>query len=173
MPTLRQLFKNPRKKVFRKSRTSSLRNCPQKRGIILRLYRVKPKKPNSAQRKVAKIRLCTNKTILVYLPGMSYGLYPQVYANVLIRGGRVRDLPGIRYKIIRGKYDSAAVLFRKQGRSKYGVSNLNKVPVKKYSDDVVSEKITIDIYKFYHEKFKLVEDDPQFNSKEFQFESYV
>ena len=172
MPTLRQLFKNPRKKIFRKSRTSSLKNCPQKRGIILRLYRVKPKKPNSAQRKVAKIRLCTNKTILVYLPGMSYGLYPQVYANVLIRGGRVRDLPGIRYKIIRGKYDSASVLFRKQGRSKYGVANLNKIPVKKHSDEVIPE-IKIDIYKFYHEKFKLFENDPHYSSKEFQFESYV
>lgn len=123
MSTLRQLHKNPRKRIKRRSRTLSLKNCPQKRGIVSRLYRVKPKKPNSAQRKVAKIKLCTNKTLLVYLPGMNFGLFPQIFANALIRGGRVRDLPGIRYKLIRGKYDISSILHRRQARSKYGVRN--------------------------------------------------
>ena len=131
MSTLRQLYKNPRKRIRRRSRTLSLKNCPQKRGIVSRLYRVKPKKPNSAQRKVAKIKLCTNKTLLVYLPGMNFGLFPQIFANALIRGGRVRDLPGIRYKLIRGKYDITSILHRRQARSKYGVRNQDKYTKKK------------------------------------------
>ena len=131
MPSLYQLYKNPRKRINRRSRTLSLQGCPQKKGILVRLYRVKPKKPNSAQRKVAKIRLCTSKILLVYLPGICLGLYPQMFANALIRGGRVRDLPGIRYKLIRGKYDVYSPLHRRRARSKYGVKNQDNYSRKK------------------------------------------
>ena len=120
MPTIQQLRKNPRKRIKFRTRTLHLKKCPQKRGIILKMYRVSPKKPNSAQRKVVKVRLSTGKILFVYLPGVNYNVYPQMYANTLVRGGRVRDLPGIRLKAIRGTYDLSPVIGCLRSRSKYG-----------------------------------------------------
>ena len=104
---------------YSKSRVKELGGCPQKKGTCIRLFTLSPKKPNSAVRKVAKIFLTTKKLVLAYIPGEGHTL--QRFNNVLIRGGRVKDLPGIRYKIIRGKLDCTSVNLRRQGRSKYGV----------------------------------------------------
>nr|WQF69698.1 ribosomal protein S12 [Ceramothamnion sp.] len=119
MPTLTQLLKFPR---IRKNRCkkSSLNACPQKKGICLKVYSIKPKKPNSAIRKVAKIKLSSSKIIIGYIPGEKHTL--QEHSVVLIRGGRVKDLPGVHYHLIRGVYDLSPVFKRKKARSKYGVS---------------------------------------------------
>lgn len=118
MPTIAQLIKNGRKKVERKTKSPALRNCPQKRGVCVRVYTTTPKKPNSALRKVARVRLTNGMEVTAYIPGVGHNL--QEHSIVLIRGGRVKDLPGVRYHILRGALDCAGVANRRQGRSKYG-----------------------------------------------------
>lgn len=118
MPTIAQLVKNGRKKVERKTKSPALKNCPQKRGVCVRVYTTTPKKPNSALRKVARVRLTNAMEVTAYIPGVGHNL--QEHSIVLIRGGRVKDLPGVRYHILRGTLDCAGVSDRKQGRSKYG-----------------------------------------------------
>lgn len=118
MPTIAQLVKQGRKKVERKTKSPALRSCPQKRGVCVRVYTTTPKKPNSALRKVARIRLTNAMEVTAYIPGVGHNL--QEHSIVLIRGGRVKDLPGVRYHILRGALDCAGVANRRQGRSKYG-----------------------------------------------------
>jgi small subunit ribosomal protein S12 len=118
MPTIQQLVRNGRTKIKNKSKSPALDSCPQKRGVCTRVYTTTPKKPNSAMRKVARVRLTNSKEVNVYIPGEGHNL--QEHSIVLIRGGRVKDLPGVRYHIIRGALDTAGVEKRKQGRSKYG-----------------------------------------------------
>ncbi|MDH5202308.1 MAG: 30S ribosomal protein S12 [Nitrospirota bacterium] len=118
MPTVAQLIKNGREKVKRKTKSPALRNCPQKRGVCVRVYTTTPKKPNSALRKVARVRLMNAMEVTAYIPGVGHNL--QEHSIVMIRGGRVKDLPGVRYHIIRGTLDSMGVADRRQGRSKYG-----------------------------------------------------
>ncbi len=118
MPTLSQLVRFSRKKKKAKSDSPALSRCPQRRGVCVRVATVTPKKPNSALRKVARVRLTNNQEVTCYIPGIGHNL--QEHSIVLIRGGRVKDLPGIRYHIVRGVYDALGVQDRKQGRSKYG-----------------------------------------------------
>jgi small subunit ribosomal protein S12 len=118
MPTVQQLVREDRKKLPKRTKTPALQACPQRRGICTRLYVTTPKKPNSALRKVARIKVTTGFEITASIPGEGHSL--QEHSIVLIRGGRVKDLPGVRYKIIRGALDSTGVKNRKQGRSKYG-----------------------------------------------------
>ncbi|MEE8547461.1 MAG: 30S ribosomal protein S12 [bacterium] len=118
MPTLNQLVKKSRRKVIKKSKTPAMQGCPQKRGVCVRVYTTTPKKPNSALRKVARVRLTNGIEVSSYIPGVGHNL--QEHSVVLIRGGRVKDLPGVRYKIVRGTLDTAGVSDRRQGRSKYG-----------------------------------------------------
>jgi len=118
MPTINQLVKQGREKVIKKKGTPALGSCPQKRGVCVRVYTTTPKKPNSALRKVARVRLTNSKEVTTYIPGIGHNL--QEHSIVLIRGGRVKDLPGVRYHIIRGHLDTAGVQNRKQSRSKYG-----------------------------------------------------
>ena len=118
MPTINQLCTQGRKQVKKKTKTPALRECPQKRGVCTRVYTTTPKKPNSALRKVARVRLTNGIEVTAYIPGVGHNL--QEHSVVLVRGGRVKDLPGVRYHIIRGTLDSAGVENRKQGRSKYG-----------------------------------------------------
>ncbi len=118
MPTIAQLVKNGRKKVKSKTKSPALKNCPQKRGVCVRVYTTTPKKPNSALRKVARVRLTNGMEVTAYIPGVGHNL--QEHSIVLIRGGRVKDLPGVRYHILRGTLDCAGVANRRQGRSKYG-----------------------------------------------------
>jgi len=118
MVTINQLVRKGRKFKKKKSRSPALEGCPQKRGVCIRVYTTTPKKPNSALRKVAKVRLSNGKEIIAYIPGEGHNL--QEHSVVLVRGGRVKDLPGVKYHIIRGKYDCAGVEGRKQSRSKYG-----------------------------------------------------
>ena len=118
MPTINQLIRKPRKKQPSKSKTPLLEACPQKRGVCLQVKTVTPKKPNSALRKVARVRLSNGKEVTAYIPGEGHNL--QEHSIVLVRGGRVRDLPGVRYKIIRGVLDTLGVSDRKQARSRYG-----------------------------------------------------
>ncbi len=118
MPTLNQLVRKGRKKVKKKTKSRALKNCPQKRGVCTRVYTTTPKKPNSALRKVARVRLTNGFEVTAYIPGEGHNL--QEHSIVLIRGGRVKDLPGVRYHIVRGTYDTSGVDDRKQGRSKYG-----------------------------------------------------
>jgi len=118
MPTIQQLVRNPRKKAVTTSKTPALRGAPQKRGVCTRVYTTTPKKPNSALRKVARVRLTNAMEVTAYIPGISHNL--QEHSVVLIRGGRVKDLPGVRYKVIRAALDASGVQGRKQGRSKYG-----------------------------------------------------
>ena len=118
MPTINQLIKKGRHKVQKKIKTPALRGCPQKRGVCIRVYTSTPKKPNSALRKVARVRLTNGIEVTSYIPGIGHNL--QEHSVVLIRGGRVKDLPGIRYHIIRGTLDSSGVEDRRRGRSKYG-----------------------------------------------------
>ena len=118
MPTINQLIKQGRKSAARKSRTPILSECPQKRGVCLSVTTTTPKKPNSALRKIARVKLSNGQEGTCYIPGIGHNL--QEHSVVLIRGGRVKDLPGIRYHIIRGTMDTAGVADRKQGRSKYG-----------------------------------------------------
>jgi len=118
MPTIQQLVRNNRVKNRKKAKTPALTNCPQKKGIVTRVYVTAPKKPNSALRKVVRIRLTNRFEVTASIPGESHNL--QQHSMVLIRGGRVKDLPGVRYRVIRGTLDCAGVKNRKQGRSKYG-----------------------------------------------------
>jgi small subunit ribosomal protein S12 len=118
MPTINQLVRNRRKKMTKRSNTPALQNCPQKRGVCVRVYTTTPKKPNSALRKVARVRLTNGIEVTSYIPGIGHNL--QEHSVVLIRGGRVKDLPGVRYHIIRGTLDTLGVNDRRQGRSKYG-----------------------------------------------------
>ena len=118
MPTISQLVRKGRKKVVKKSKSASLVGCPQKRGVCTRVYTTTPKKPNSAMRKVARVRLTNGIEVNAYIPGEGHNL--QEHSFVLVRGGRVKDLPGVRYHIVRGALDTAGVEGRLQRRSKYG-----------------------------------------------------
>ncbi|RZD17047.1 MAG: 30S ribosomal protein S12 [Candidatus Acididesulfobacter guangdongensis] len=118
MPTINQLIRNGRKKITKKTSSPALRSCPQKRGVCVRVYTTTPKKPNSALRKVARVKLTNGMEVTSYIPGEGHNL--QEHSVVLIRGGRVKDLPGVRYHIIRGALDCVGVNGRKQSRSKYG-----------------------------------------------------
>jgi small subunit ribosomal protein S12 len=122
MPTINQLCKKKRKQKIKNKKTPALLNCPQKKGVCLKIFLRTPKKPNSALRKLARIRLSNNKRINVYIPGEGHNL--QEYSTVLMRGGRVKDLPGIKYHLIRGKYDLSGLKNRKTSRSKYGTKKL-------------------------------------------------
>ena len=118
MPTISQLVRQGREKLNIKGKSPALKECPQKRGVCTRVYTTTPKKPNSALRKVARVRLTNGIEVTSYIPGVGHNL--QEHSVVMIRGGRVKDLPGVRYHIIRGTLDSVGVQGRKQGRSKYG-----------------------------------------------------
>nr|WCH57628.1 ribosomal protein S12 [Hypnea wynnei] len=118
MPTIQQLLKKFRKKKLRKNKSLALQKSPQRKGICLKVYHINPKKPNSAERKVAKVFLTSGKLVIGYIPGEGHSL--QEHSVVLIRGGRVKDLPGVRYHFVRGSYDLNGVSGRKNSRSKYG-----------------------------------------------------
>ncbi|MCP3955761.1 MAG: 30S ribosomal protein S12 [Desulfobacterales bacterium] len=118
MPTINQLVRKGRKRVKKKTTTPALKGSPQKRGVCTRVYTSTPKKPNSALRKVARVRLTTGIEVTAYIPGIGHNL--QEHSVVLVRGGRVKDLPGVRYHIVRGTLDTLGVEDRRQGRSKYG-----------------------------------------------------
>ena len=118
MPTINQLVRKGRQTSVKKSTAPALKECPQKRGVCTRVYPATPKKPNSALRKVARVRLTNSIEVTAYIPGIGHNL--QEHSVVLIRGGRVKDLPGVRYHIVRGALDTAGVADRKQSRSKYG-----------------------------------------------------
>jgi len=118
LPTIAQLVKNGRNQVRVKTKSPALKGCPQKRGVCVRVYTTTPKKPNSALRKVARVRLMNAMEVTAYIPGVGHNL--QEHSIVMIRGGRVKDLPGVRYHIIRGTLDSMGVADRRRGRSKYG-----------------------------------------------------
>ena len=118
MPTINQLVRHGRKKVRTKTKSPALTRCPQRRGVCTRVYTTSPKKPNSALRKVARVRLTNAFEVTTYIPGVGHNL--QEHAIVLIRGGRVKDLPGVRYHVVRGTLDTQGVENRKQSRSKYG-----------------------------------------------------
>jgi small subunit ribosomal protein S12 len=118
MPTINQLIRKGRSRIKKKTNTPALKGAPQKRGVCTRVYTSTPKKPNSALRKVARVRLTTGVEVTAYIPGIGHNL--QEHSVVLVRGGRVKDLPGVRYHIVRGTLDTLGVTDRKQGRSKYG-----------------------------------------------------
>nr|YP_010533578.1 ribosomal protein S12 [Gomphonema parvulum]UXX44729.1 ribosomal protein S12 [Gomphonema parvulum]WDD39301.1 ribosomal protein S12 [Gomphonema parvulum] len=124
MPTYNQICRKKRKNKTKLNKTPALERCPQKRGICLKLVIRAPKKPNSALRKLAKLRLSNGKKIYAYIPGEGHNL--QQYSTVLIRGGRVKDLPGVKYHLIRGKLDLLGLKNRKTSRSKYGTKNLRR-----------------------------------------------
>lgn len=118
MPTIQQLVRSERQKAKQKTKSPALKSCPQRRGVCTRVYTTTPKKPNSALRKVARVRLTSGFEVTAYIPGIGHNL--QEHSVVMIRGGRVKDLPGVRYHIVRGTLDTAGVKDRRQGRSKYG-----------------------------------------------------
>ena len=124
MPTINQLISNERKKMAKKTKSPAMMNCPQRRGVCTRVYTTTPKKPNSALRKVARVRLTNGFEVSAYIPGIGHNL--QEHSVVLIRGGRVKDLACVRYHIIRGTLDTAGVANRAQGRSKYGAKRAKK-----------------------------------------------
>ena len=124
MPTINQLIRKSRQSMQEKSTAPALKNCPQKRGVCTRVYTTTPKKPNSALRKVARVRLTNSIEVTAYIPGIGHNL--QEHSVVINRGGRVKDLPGVRYHIIRGSLDTAGVQNREQGRSKYGAKRPKK-----------------------------------------------
>lgn len=124
MPTVQQLIRKERRLIKRKSKAGALKACPQRRGVCTRVYIITPKKPNSAMRKVARIRLTSGFEITAHIPGEGHNL--QEHSIVLIRGGRVKDLPGVRYRVIRGTLDTVGVTKRSQGRSKYGARKARK-----------------------------------------------
>ena len=124
MPTLNQLVRMGREKSKQKTKSPALKACPQKRGVCVKVATMTPKKPNSALRKIARVRLTNGMEVTCYIPGVGHNL--QEHSIVLIRGGRVKDLPGVRYHIIRGALDAAGVVDRKQGRSKYGMKRPKK-----------------------------------------------
>nr|YP_010599005.1 ribosomal protein S12 [Primulina luochengensis]YP_010599050.1 ribosomal protein S12 [Primulina luochengensis]WAL03382.1 ribosomal protein S12 [Primulina luochengensis]WAL03427.1 ribosomal protein S12 [Primulina luochengensis] len=119
MPTIKQLIRNTRQPIRNVTKSPALGGCPQRRGTCTRVYTITPKKPNSALRKVARVRLTSGFEITAYIPGIGHNL--QEHSSVLVRGGRVKDLPGVRYHIVRGTLDAVGVKDRQQGRSKYGV----------------------------------------------------
>lgn len=118
MPTIQQLVRSERKKSNKKTKSPALKSCPQRRGVCTRVYTTTPKKPNSALRKVARVRLTSGFEVTAYIPGIGHNI--QEHSVVLIRGGRVKDLPGVRYHIVRGTLDAAGVKDRENSRSKYG-----------------------------------------------------
>jgi small subunit ribosomal protein S12 len=118
MPTINQLVRKGRQMVVRKSKSPALKSCPQRRGVCTRVWTVTPKKPNSALRKVARVKLTSGFEVTAYIPGVGHNLAE--HSVVLVRGGRVKDLPGVRYHIVRGTLDAAGTADRKQSRSKYG-----------------------------------------------------
>ena len=118
MPTINQLIRKPRKRPVTRNKVPALESCPQKRGVCTRVYTTTPKKPNSALRKVARVRLTNGLEVTSYIPGVGHNL--QEHSLVLIRGGRIKDLPGVRYHVVRGTLDAVGVQGRKQSRSKYG-----------------------------------------------------
>ncbi|MGC8460476.1 MAG: 30S ribosomal protein S12 [Candidatus Dormibacteria bacterium] len=118
MPTIQQLVRKGRKPIVHKTKAPALRACPQRRGVCVRVFTTTPKKPNSALRKVARVRLTSKVEVTAYIPGIGHNL--QEHSVVLVRGGRVKDLPGVRYHVVRGALDTAGTKNRKQGRSKYG-----------------------------------------------------
>ena len=118
MPTINQLIRKGRSKIKKKTSAPALASCPQRRGVCVRVYTTTPKKPNSALRKVARVRLTSGYEVTSYIPGIGHNL--QEHSVVLVRGGRVKDLPGVRYHIVRGSLDALGVQDRKQSRSKYG-----------------------------------------------------
>jgi small subunit ribosomal protein S12 len=118
MPTINQLVRKGREKISKRTPSPALQSCPQKRGVCVRVYTTTPKKPNSALRKVARVRLTNGIEVTTYIPGVGHNL--QEHSVVLIRGGRVKDLPGVRYHVVRGTLDASGVQDRRQGRSKYG-----------------------------------------------------
>ena len=118
MPTINQLVRKGRKKLVKKKKTPALQENPLRRGVCIRVYTTTPKKPNSALRKVARVRLTNGQEVTAYIPGIGHNL--QEHSIVLVRGGRVKDLPGVRYKVIRGVLDTAGVDERRSGRSRYG-----------------------------------------------------
>ncbi len=124
MPTINQLIRQGRKRIVEKTNTPALKSCPQKRGVCTRVYTSTPKKPNSALRKVARVRLTNSIEVTAYIPGEGHNL--QEHSIVMIRGGRVKDLPGVRYHIIRGTMDTSGVEDRTQSRSKYGTKKPKK-----------------------------------------------
>ena len=124
MPTIAQLVRKERQRTTDKTKSPALTNCPQRRGVCTRVYTTTPKKPNSALRKVARVRLTNTQEVTAYIPGVGHNL--QEHSVVLIRGGRVKDLPGVRYHIIRGTLDTAGVKDRMQARSKYGAKRPKK-----------------------------------------------
>ncbi|VAX20932.1 SSU ribosomal protein S12p (S23e) [hydrothermal vent metagenome] len=124
MPTINQLVRKGRKKVVRKTKSPALTKCPQRRGVCVRVYTSTPKKPNSALRKVARVRLTNGYEVTTYIPGVGHNL--QEHAIILIRGGRVKDLPGVRYHVVRGTLDTLGVEGRQQSRSKYGAKKPKK-----------------------------------------------
>jgi small subunit ribosomal protein S12 len=124
MPTINQIVRGARKKVRYKSKSPALTSCPQRRGVCVRVYTTTPKKPNSALRKVARVRLTNGFEVTSYIPGVGHNL--QEHSIVLIRGGRVKDLPGVRYHIVRGALDAVGVEGRNQSRSKYGTKRPKK-----------------------------------------------
>ena len=125
MPTINQLIKKGRKKQTNKNKVPALEKCPQKRGVCTRVYTTTPKKPNSALRKVARVRLSNGYEVAAYIPGEGHNL--QEHSIVLIEGGRVKDLPGVRYHVVRGVLDLAGVEGRRSSRSRYGAKNLNRI----------------------------------------------
>ena len=118
MPTINQLVRKPRAKQVKKNKVPALQGCPQKKGVCIRVYTTTPKKPNSALRKVARMKLSNGQEVISYIPGEGHNL--QEHSVAEIKGGRVKDLPGVRYRITRGRQDTQGVANRKQGRSKYG-----------------------------------------------------
>nr|QCI04679.1 ribosomal protein S12 [Apoglossum ruscifolium] len=124
MPTIQQLVRSERQKDKNKTKSPALKSCPQRRGVCTRVYTTTPKKPNSALRKVARVRLTSGFEVTAYIPGIGHNI--QEHSVVLIRGGRVKDLPGVRYHVIRGTLDSAGVKERQNGRSKYGTKKPKK-----------------------------------------------
>jgi small subunit ribosomal protein S12 len=118
MPTINQLVRKGREKISKRTASPALQSCPQKRGVCVRVYTTTPKKPNSALRKVARVRLTNGIEVTTYIPGVGHNL--QEHSVVLIRGGRVKDLPGVRYHVVRGTLDASGVQDRRRGRSKYG-----------------------------------------------------
>lgn len=125
MPTINQLVRHGRGKARKKSKSPALAKCPQRRGVCTRVWTVTPKKPNSALRKVARVRLTTGTEVTAYIPGVGHNL--QEHSIVLVRGGRVKDIPGVRYHVIRGTLDASGVGDRNRGRSKYGAKKPKKV----------------------------------------------
>jgi small subunit ribosomal protein S12 len=124
MPTIQQLIRKGRKEITKKSKSPALNSCPQRRGVCVRVYTTTPKKPNSAMRKVARVRLTHGREVNAYIPGEGHNL--QEHSIVLVRGGRVKDLPGVRYHIVRGTLDADGVEGRRQQRSKYGAKRPKK-----------------------------------------------